>query len=168
MLDRDPHHRLESWLAAVGSEITANAGSARESLDFIDKARTSFVRPSLAPELPWFDFFDESRLNGFAGYANLRTDRHEEALTLLSATLNDLPDQAVKQRAVVLADLAAAHLGQDDVDHACAIAVDAVERLRQVDYATGIDRLRTLRSRLEPWAKSTAVREFDQHLALAA
>lgn len=168
VLDRDPHHRLEAWLAAVGSEITANAHSTRESLDYVDRARTSFARPGLAPELPWFDFFDETRLNGFAGYANLRADRHDDALTLLSATLSCLPDQAVKQRAVVLADLAAAHLGRGDVGHACVIAIDAVDRLRQAGYATGVDRLRALRSSLTPWATSAAVRNLDQHLALAA
>ncbi|ACV78331.1 helix-turn-helix domain-containing protein [Nakamurella multipartita] len=168
VLGRDPHHRLVSWLAAVGSEITANAGSARESLDYIDRARTAFSRPRLAPELPWFDFFDESRLNGFAGYASLRADRHDEALALLSVTLSNLPDQAVKQRAVVLADLATAHLSQGNVDQACAIAIDAVDRLRQAGYATGVDRLRALRSHLAPWATSTAVRDLDQHLALAA
>lgn len=168
VLERDPHHRLESWLAAVGSEIAANAGSARESLEYIDRARNSWARSGLALDLPWFDFFDESRLNGFAGYTNLRADRHDDALTLLSATLSHLPDQAVKQRAVVLADLAAAHLGQGNVDHACAIAIDAVDRLRQAGYATGVDRLRALRSSLAPWATSTAVRDLDQHLALAA
>ena len=168
VLDGDPHHRLESWLAAVGSEITANAGSTRQSLDYIDLARTSFARPGFAPELPWFDFYDESRLNGFAGYANLRADRHEDALTLLSATLDHLPEKAVKQRAVALADLAAAHLGQGNVDHACAIAIDAVDRLRQAGYATGVGRIRALRFSLTPWATATAVRDLDQHLALAA
>ena len=168
VLERDPHHRIESWLAAVGSEITANAGAARESLDYIDRARTSFARPGLAPDLPWFDFFDESRLNGFAGYTNLRAHRDEDALTLLSAAVSSLPEQAVKQRAVVLVDLAAAHLGQGDVDHACAIAIEAVDGLRQAGYATGADRLRGLRASLTPWATSTAVRDLDQHLALAA
>lgn len=168
VLDRDPHHALASWLAAVGSEIAANAGSARESLDYIDRARSSLARSGLAPELPWFDFFDESRLNGFAGYANLRAHRDGDALTLLSATLSFLPDQAVKQRAVVLADLAVAHLAHGDVDHACAIAIEAVDRLRQAGYATGVDRLRALRTRLSPWATSKAVRDLDQHLALAA
>lgn len=168
VLERDPHHRIESWLAAVGSEITANAGSSRESLGYIDRARTALARPGLAPELPWFDFFDESRLNGFAGYANLRANRDEDALTLLSATLSSLPEQAMKQRAVALADLAAAHLGQRDIDHACAIAIDAVDRLRQAGYAAGVDRLRALRASLIPWATSSSVRDLDQHLALAA
>ena len=58
LLDSEPHHRLSSWLAAVGSEITANAGAADESLGYIDHARASLARPNLAPDLPWFDFFD--------------------------------------------------------------------------------------------------------------
>lgn len=168
LLDREPHHRLASWLAAVGSEITANAGSADESLAFIDRARVALARPVLAPDLSWFDFFDESRLDGFAGYASLRARRYDEAMTLLTATLKRLPGDAVKQRAVVLADLAAAHLASGDLDRSCAIATDAVDSLCQAGYATGLDRLRTLRSSMTPWAASAAVRDLDQHLALAA
>lgn len=167
-LRADPHHPLESWLAAIASEITANAGSACQSLDSIDLARSALARPGLAPELPWFDFYDESRLDGFAGYANLRARRYDEAMTLLSDTLRGLPEDAVKQRAVVLADLAAAHLARGDLDHSCSIAADAADRLRQAGYATGLDRLRHLRSSMAPWATSKAVRDLDQHLALAA
>lgn len=105
LLDREPHHQLASWLAAVGSEITADAGSADESLASIDRARAALARPVLAPDLPWFDFFDESRLDGFAGYASLRARRYDNAMSLLTATLGRLPDDTVKQRAVVLADL---------------------------------------------------------------
>jgi transcriptional regulator with XRE-family HTH domain len=168
VLDRDPHHRLSSWLAAVGSEITANAGAATDSLGYIDRARTSLAQPGLAPDLPWFDFFDESRLAGFAGYASLRARRYDDALTLLSSTLHRLPEDAVKQRAVALADLAAAHLAQGDLARSCAIASDAVDRLRQAGYATGLERLRSLRSSMTPWAASASVRNLDQHLALAA
>lgn len=168
LLDREPHHRLSSWLAAVGSEIAANAGSADESLACIDRARNALARPVLAPDLPWFDFFDESRLDGFAGYASLRAHRHDEAMSLLTATLGRLPDDTVKQRAVALADLAAAHLATGDLDQSCTIATDAVDSLREAGYATGLDRLRTLRSRMTPWAASTVVRDLDQHLALAA
>jgi len=168
LLDRDPHHRLSSWLAAVGSEITANTGAAADSLGYIDHARTALARPGLAPDLPWFDFFDEPRLDGFAGYASLRAHRYDDAMTLLSQTLCRLPDDAVKQRAVTLADLATAHLAQGDLDQACAVGADAADRLRQAGYATVLERLRTLRSSMTLWATSPAVRDLDQHLAFAA
>ncbi len=167
LLESEPHHRLSSWLAAVGSEITANAGAADESLGYVERARASLDRPNLAPDLPWFDFFDESRLDGFAGYASLRAHRYDEAITSLSQTLTGLSDNAVKQRAVVLADLAAAHLAKGDLDQSCAIASDAADRLRQAGYATGLDRLRALRSSMTPWATSAPVRNLDQHLAAA-
>ena len=88
-------------------------------------------------------------------------------MTSLSQTLSGLSDDAVKQRAVVLADLAAAHLAKGDLDQSCAIASDAVDRLRQAGYATGLDRLRALRSSMTPWATSAPVRNLDQHLAAA-
>ena len=139
-----------------------------DSLKFVERARGALARPGFTPDLPWFDFFDESRLDGFAGYASLRAGRFDEAEGFLARTISRLPDQAVKQHAVVLADLATVHLSKGELDHACSIAAQAADRLRVAGYATGSDRLHTFRSRVAPWSSSAAVRALDQHLALTA
>jgi len=167
-LEKHPHPGLSSWLAAVASEITANARTYVDSLKFVERAQGALARPGFTPDLPWFDFFDESRLDGFAGYASLRAGRFDEAEGFLARTISRLPDQAVKQHAVVLADLATVHLSKGELDHACSIAAQAADRLRVAGYATGSDRLHTFRSRVAPWSSSAAVRALDQHLALTA
>ena len=167
-LEKHPQTRLASWLAAVGSEITANAGVYVGSLKLIDRARRALAQPGFAPDLRWFDFFDESRLDGFAGYSSLRAGRYDEAEGFLARTIRGLPDEAVKQHAVVLSDLATVHLSKGDLDQACSVAANAADRLRVAGYATGSDRLRTFRSRVVPWSSSAAVRALDQHLALTA
>jgi hypothetical protein len=52
-----------------------------------------------------------------------------------------LPLQAVKQRAVFLADIATVHLESRDIDEACCVATQAADALHLAGYATGTGRL---------------------------
>ncbi len=126
---------------------------------------TCWPLPGWLLSLPWFDYYDATRLHGFAGYATLRAERYDDARTELSTALGKLSRSAVKQRAVFLADLATVELRQGDVDHACKIASDAAHQLHQAGYATGAGRLRDLRAALEPWNTTTPVRVLDDQLA---
>jgi len=145
-----------------------NAGNPTAALTAVDRARDELAAPGLSRDLPWFDYYDATRLAGFAGYATLRAGRHAEARSELSAALGKLPRAAVKQRAVFLADLATVELHDGDLDHACTIAADAAAQLHQAGYATGAGRLRELRAALDPWQKSAPVRALDEQLATLA
>lgn len=156
---------IASWLAAVESEMHTNAGNSTAALHAIDRARGGLVVPGLTVELPWFDYYDATRLCGFAGYATLRAGRYDDARSELGSALGSLFRSAVKQRAVFLADLATVELHGGDLDHACAIAADAARQLHQAGYATGAGRLREFRATIEPWQTTTPVRVLDEQLA---
>lgn len=160
-----PDGRVASWLCAVESEIQTNAGAHTAALVSIDRAREELASPGLAADLPWFDYYDATRLSGFAGYATLRAGRPEESRAALTDALGHLPRTAVKQRAVFLADIASVELSCGDLDQACRIAADAVGELQQAGYAIGFGRLRDFRSSVEPWSNSTPVRALDEQLA---
>jgi hypothetical protein len=149
----------------VEAEMHTNAGNPTIALHAIDRAREALAAPGLVPELPWFDYYDATRLHGFAGYATLRAGRYDNARTELSAALGKLSRSAVKQRSVFLADLATVELHEGDVDHACRFAADAAYQLHQAGYATGAGRLRDFRAALEPWNTTTPVRVLDDQLA---
>jgi tetratricopeptide (TPR) repeat protein len=160
-----PDGRVASWLCAVESEIQTNAGAHTAALVSIDRAREELASPGLAADLPWFDYYDATRLSGFAGYATLRAGRPEESRAALTDALGHLPRTAVKQRAVFLADIASVELSCGDLDQACRIAADAAGELQQAGYAVGFGRLRDFRSSVEPWSNSTSVRALDEQLA---
>lgn len=166
-LARAPHRGVSSWLAAVETEIQANAGAEVSALAAAERAQTTLPHATPAASLPWFDFYDATRLAGFQGYAFLRFGRFTEATGALLTALNGLPPHAVKQRAVFLADLATVHLRAADVDEACRIASDAADNLSLAGYATGMDRLRDLRAQLTPWNTHPGVRALDERLAVA-
>jgi ATP/maltotriose-dependent transcriptional regulator MalT len=134
----------------------------------IDRARAAMSAPGLSAELPWFDLYDSTRLDGFAGYVQLRAGHAAESLRTLESALDRLPADAVKQRAVFLCDLGAAHLQNVDLDQACRAAADAADQLHRAGYATGSDRLREFRAAVQPWSTSPAVRALDDQLAAIA
>jgi tetratricopeptide (TPR) repeat protein len=167
-VSKQPHGPMSSWLAAIESEMHTNAGAPAEALAAIDRARAALSNPGLSPDLPWFDYYDATRLDGFAGYATLRAGRYEESRATLTAALDRLPREAVKQRAVFLCDLATVHLHDGDLDEACRVAAEAADQLHRAGYATGSGRLQEFRSAVAPWGNSRAVRQLDQQLALIA
>jgi transcriptional regulator with XRE-family HTH domain len=158
-------NRVASWLSAIESEIETNAGSHTAALAAIDRARETLAEPGQGPDLPWFDYYDATRLSGFAGYATLRAGRPEESYTALTDALAGLPQAAVKQRAVFLADIATVQLACGDLDEACRTAGDAADQLSQAGYAIGLGRLREFRAAVQRWSDSAAVRALDDQLA---
>ena len=163
---KHPDGRVASWLSAVESEIRTNAGAHAEARAAVDQARERLANPGLIADLPWFDYYDSTRLSGFAGYALLRDRQHAAARTALTGAAEHLPRAAVKQRAVFLADIATVDLATGDLDHACATAGEAADQLRRAGYAVGVGRLRDFRRAVEPWANSTPVRTLDEQLAV--
>ncbi|HET9894629.1 MAG TPA: helix-turn-helix transcriptional regulator [Streptosporangiaceae bacterium] len=163
---KHPDGRVESWLAAAEAEFRANAGAHAASLKAIDLARDRLAKPGLIADLPWLDFYDSTRLSGFAGYALARDGQLEASKASLMAAAEQLPRTAVKQKAVFLADIATVELAGGELDRACASASEAAESLRLVAYAHGAWRLREFRRSVEPWADSAPVRTLDEQLAM--
>jgi hypothetical protein len=145
MLDSAQRHarydagpRLRSWLHCVAAEVAARTNDPRASLRHVRRAAESLGTSGNDPV--WLDFYDASRLAGFTGYSLLMADRRSEAAAALEAGLTELDGKAAKQRAVLLADLAAA-CAPDDAERAAILADEAVEILAREWYGAAYERL---------------------------
>ncbi len=165
-VSKSPHGPVSSWLAAVESEMQTSAGNEHGALSAIDRARDALTRNGLTEPLPWFDYYDSTRLDGFAGYALLRFGHLDQAHATLHGAAASLPGSAVKQRAVFLADLATVALRRNELNEACDLAGQAADQLISAGYATGADRLREFRGSVEPWKDHPGVKVLDERLAL--
>lgn len=163
-IDRDPHGPLASWVFAIESEFHSHVGNHGAALRAVDSAEEAFSSSNLHADLRWFDYYDQNRLAGFAGYANLQAGRFDEAAERLNEAL-DLPLSAVKQRSVFLTDLATVHVHAGDIDLACQVASDATDELRRAGYATGLGRLREFRDLVSAHRSAPAVRDFSERLS---
>jgi hypothetical protein len=153
-----------SWLHCVASEAIARSADPAGYRRHIDLAENALSTDGMVPA--WFDFYDASRLNGFAGYCALAAGDNTAASARLQSALDNLAPTAAKQRTVLLADLATAHL--DDAGHAAALVDQALDVLTDDWYATGHQRIGQVAHRLPVGADKDRVVERYRALATAS
>lgn len=154
---------LRSWLQCVTSEILARTGQTAASRDRIRQAQDSLATTGSDPE--WLDFFSADRLAGFAGNTELLANRHNSAAGWLDQALEQLDPRAVKQRSVLLLDLAAAH-APDEPDHAVELAVQACDVLESEFYVTAYHRIPAVRKALAGAGQANRLVERVRELPL--
>lgn len=141
-----------SWMYAVESEVEARVGGGFVANELIARAEgelSDVGSSGLAGDEPeWLDYYDASRLSGFKGYCQLTTGRNGEAAASLERNLRTLPSAGVKQRSIVLADLAQARAQQGELEESARLLGGAIAQLRRSWYATGLDRVDMVRRRL--------------------
>jgi tetratricopeptide (TPR) repeat protein len=158
---------LLAWLDAVEAECETRCGNPRTALNLIGHAEdvlASGSEPGAAATPEWMDWFSPVRLHAFKGTTQIRAGHYAQARATLLAVLDDLPDSAGKQRAVVLGDLAAVAAAERKPEEACDWALKALNQLSVTWYATGMDRVRDVRTALHPWNGHPRVAELDDEM----
>ena len=136
-----------SWLYAVQSEVEARLGDGRAATEAIARAEAELGRGG--PARPdWLDFYDASRLTGFSGFCQLAAGKPSRAAETLEHNLRGLTPGAGKQRSITLADLAGARAKQGEYEESTRLLEAAVDQLGRHWYATGLDRVDSVRRRL--------------------
>jgi len=159
---------IASWAAGLEAMVQAQAGEATVSRTAMDEAEQQLRAAQDAPPVPWFDYYDAARLAGFKGYSYNHLGRPEDAQVALGEALSELDGQADKQRACYLADQAVAYADQGNVEQAAQQGIQALGLLREIDYATGIQRIHHLRAKLKDHSHHAAVGELTEQLLLAS
>ena len=90
--------------------------------------------------------------------------RYAQSRDTLAAALSGLAADEGKQRTVILGDLAAVEVAQERPENACERIHEALDRLEITWYATGMERVRSVRNALQPWADTEYVRKVDDRL----
>ena len=139
----------QSWMLAVEAEVETKLGNPDLAASLISRSETVLHSdPAKQPVPQWLDFFDAARLASFKGFCHLSTGRPQLAARALEQTLRTLPESAVKQRSIALADLAQARVQQGELDESVRLLDAAINTLRENWYATGVDRVDGVRRSL--------------------
>lgn len=155
-----------AWLDAVEAEAETRFGDTRKALQLIRHAEGIFAteEPRPRPLPAWLDWFSPLRLAGFKGNTLLHDRQPTEARETLQYVLDNLPEESVKQRSVILADLAAVAVSENNPEEACRLAEMALDQLSRTWYATGMARVRAVRKSLAQWESLPVVRRLDDRL----
>jgi hypothetical protein len=122
---------VQAWSAAIEGLAHAAAGDADAALAACIRAEMA-VAAGHEPMWPWLYPFDATRLAAYLGACTTRLRLPRTALPALTEALDGLGEARTKQRALVLADLAANHRALGDVDQARELAAEA--------HAIGVER----------------------------
>ncbi|NUS45555.1 MAG: transcriptional regulator [Mycobacteriaceae bacterium] len=160
----DAPSEMIAWIDAVEAEVETRFGDIRRALALIRHAEDRYAAPDDRSCPAWLDWFSETRLAGFKGNTLMVAGRGREARDTLERVLRDLPDSAVKQRAVILADLAAAAVLEQLPEQACALLGETLDHLGRYWYATAMDRVKSVRESLRRWDSLPEVRALDERL----
>lgn len=163
---RRAHSSVEflAWLDAVEAECDTRSGHPVEALRLIDHAEELLKHPNDNGSPEWFTWFSSARLAAFKGNTQLVAGRHAQARATLTSALDSLGANEGKQRVVILGDLAAVEASAGNYAAACDHIVDALDQLAITWYATGMERIRAVRDKLERWADTEQVRSVDDRL----
>ena len=159
---------VRSWAMALEAMTKAWAHEPAESLAALEAAQRVLdeARPAAAPA--WFDYYDRPRLAGFKGQVYIRLAQPQAAQAVLEEAVEALDLDAAKQRACYLADQAMVWVDEGDVDQACQLGIQALQLLGEVEYETGVQRVRDLRTKLRPWPDHPAVADLTEQLLLVS
>ncbi|WP_433560623.1 hypothetical protein ACQP1O_23385 [Nocardia sp. CA-151230] len=162
----DASAEMIAWLDAVEAEVETRIGDIDRALELLEHAEQMYAEhdEDEAPSPVWLDWFSPARLAGFKGNTQITAGRAAAARETLERTLEGLPAEAIKQRAVVYADLAAAAVLDRDPEQACERLGEALDLLGQHWYATAMDRVKAVRQTLREWDSLPRVRELDEKL----
>ncbi|WP_174189868.1 XRE family transcriptional regulator [Nocardia barduliensis] len=156
---------LRAWLHCVSAEIDARTDSASSATERIRQAEDSLGTGGVDSER--LDFFDETRLAGFAGNVALLAGQHDSAVRWLEKALVQIDQKADKQRSVLLFDLAAAH-AVSNADHAGTIAQQACAELESNFYRTAYERIPAVQRALSGTRGGAELAQRANELALPA
>jgi tetratricopeptide (TPR) repeat protein len=157
-----------SWVMALEAMTQAWAQKPAESLAAMQAAEAALDDAKPEQQPAWFDYYDHPRLAGFKGQVHILLAQPDRAHTVLEQAIGALDPEAAKQRACYLADRARVCVAEGEVEHACQLGIQALQLLAEVEYQTGVQRVRDLRAKLRPWRSHPAVADLTEQLLLVS
>ncbi|MGH3845908.1 MAG: hypothetical protein ACRDS0_31490 [Pseudonocardiaceae bacterium] len=158
----------DAWLAAMEAVAHGTAGNESQTWRALDRAEEAVERIATEehPPWPWVYPFDTRKIASHRLTCAVRLRRPDIAY----ATVEDLSLAASghrKQIALVLLDLATAHVQTHEVDEALRVATAAVDLAARTQSERVLSRARQFRRTVPVQAPAGLLRDFDNRLRTA-
>lgn len=157
----------EAWLAARHAEESAALEDRQQALVSLGRAEEAFNIADPEEDRSWAIFFDQSRFDScrISTYANIPS-RLGKAEAMANEMLASVPELERKRVAIVLGDIAAAHLRHGHTNEACRIAKDGLAAVRESDAAIWLPKFEAIGKAVAPLPPRAPIRAFLEELAL--
>ena len=153
---------VSSMLHAVEGRGLALLGEERECATALRAAEADLDRSPVEAEPAWLGHFGPAELTAHAASCMRDLSHPADAHDLAGEALSGYPDSAVRSRGFARTVQATALLQQQEVEGACAAALEALAIAGQLRSARSVDLLRDFQTRLAPYERVMAAREFSE------
>lgn len=122
----------------------------------------SLDAPDMDPDLPWIGWFDASYINVHRARSLSTLGKFDRAVEQFTHVLDTLPAHFARDRTVYMVRAAIAHAGNDDVEHAAGMGLEAIEAGQGSGSGRLAMELQRLDKALTPWQGQSVVAEFRE------
>ena len=155
-----------AWIAARHAEESASLGDKAQAMKSWSQATDAYNISDTDDDRVWTRFMDRNRFDsyGIATYAKI--GRLDEAQEKAAIVLRRLAEPERKKAAIILEDIAAAHLARGSVNEASRLASNGLAVLRETEFAMWLPRFEALARGLSRWQRQPQVRSYLEEFAM--
>ncbi|WP_433714518.1 helix-turn-helix domain-containing protein [Nocardia sp. CA-084685] len=154
-----PIEALANMRAGHGHALLGDYKAAESAYD---QALESLDAPDMDPDLPWIGWFDASYINVHRARSLSTLGKFDRAVQQFTHVLDTLPPHYARDRTVYMVRAAIAHAGNDDVQHAAGMGLEAITAGQGSGSGRLAMELKRLDKALTPWQGQSVVAEFRE------
>ncbi len=155
-----------SWLAARHAEESAALGDTAQALKSWEQAAEAFSIADPDEDRVWTRFLDQNRFDSYRIATYAKIGKLDQAQEIASAVLERLTQPDRKKAAIILEDIAVAHLTRGAVTDAARLAKDGLAVTRETEFAMWMPRFEAIAQGLRRWQTQPPVRAYLEDLAM--
>jgi transcriptional regulator with XRE-family HTH domain len=158
----------DAWLASIEAVAHASAGDEVQTWRALDRAEAAVGRAAEdPPPWPWVFAFDAGKIAAHRLTCAVRLRRPDVAYAAVANLPVLMAAGHRKQGALILLDLACAHVQAQEVEEGLRVATAAITLAASTRSERVLSRARQVRRTIPATAPPGSLRDFDEHLRIA-
>lgn len=155
-----------AWIAARHAEESAQLGDKQQALISWGRAEDAFSISDPDEDRVWTRFLDQNRFDSYRIATYSKIGKLDEAQEVAATVLARLAQPDKKKAAIILEDIATAHLVRGSVNEASRVARSGLAVLRETEFAMWLPRFEAIARGLQRWQRQPQVRSYLEDFAM--
>jgi hypothetical protein len=155
-----------AWIAARHAEESASLGDKAQAMKSWGQATDAYNISDTDDDRVWTRFMDRNRFDSYGIATYARIGRLDEAQEKAAIVLRRPAEPERKKAAIILEDIAAAHLARGSVNEASRLASNGLAVLRETEFAMWLPRFEALARGLNRWQRQPQVKSYLEEFAM--
>ena len=155
-----------AWLSARHAEESAMVGDKAQALRSWGQAEEAYSIADPDEDRVWTRFMDQNRFDSYRIATYAKVGKLDEAQEIAADVLSRLEQPDRKKAAIILEDIAVAHLSRGSVNDAAKVAKSGLAVLRDTEFAMWMPRYDLISQMMKQWQRLPAVRSYLEEYAI--